>query len=103
MAARIFFAWRMFAAAKAQDDREYNTKKEAKARACSKPLKQLTETQFKSRYRLTKQKFKELCRELRQLTNLRSSQRVSLEHKVCSCDGFGVTVYLPNFLVFIES
>lgn len=47
------------------------------------PLFHLTETQFKHRYRLSKKVFKFLCRELRRLTNLRSSQSVSLEHKVC--------------------
>lgn len=47
------------------------------------PLFHLTETQFKHRYRLSKKVFKFLWRELRRLTNLRSSQSVSLEHKVC--------------------
>lgn len=71
-------------AAKAQDDRDYNARREARARASFKPLEQLTERQFKDRYRLSKRNFKILCKELRRLTNIRSTQRVSLEHKVCT-------------------
>ncbi|XP_069358752.1 putative nuclease HARBI1 [Maniola hyperantus] len=72
----------MFAAAKAQDDRNYTASEEAMARASFNPLLDLTERQFKDRYRLSKKVFKFLCNELRRLTDLRSSQRVSLEHKV---------------------
>lgn len=82
MARRFFFAWRMFEAARIQDSRNLNSQAEARARASFDPVLQLTETQFKDRYRLSKKLFKFLCKELRRWTNLRSSKRVSLEHKV---------------------
>lgn len=83
MTGRFFFGWKMVAAAKAQDERNYNSTVEARARASINPLIDLTERQFIDRYRLSKKLFKTLCKDLRRLTNLRSSQRVSLEHKVC--------------------
>ncbi|XP_063893081.1 putative nuclease HARBI1 [Helicoverpa armigera] len=82
MAGRFFFAWRMFAAAKARDERNKSARIGARARASFNPLVHLTETQFRRRYRLPKNIFKLLCSELKQSTNLRSTQRVSLEHKV---------------------
>lgn len=82
MAGRFFFAWRMFEAARIQDSRNFNSQAEARARAFFDPVLQLTETQFKERYRLSKKLFKFLCKELRRRTNLRPSKRVSLEHKV---------------------
>ncbi|CAB3233994.1 unnamed protein product [Arctia plantaginis] len=91
MTGRRFFAWRMFAAAKAQDDRNFNTSVEARARASFDPLLHLTEKQFRERYRLTKKSFKFLCAELRRTTNLRSTQRMSLEHKVLTALFFFAT------------
>ncbi|CAH2208175.1 jg26288 [Pararge aegeria aegeria] len=91
MAGRYFFAWRMFAAAKAQDDRNYNTSVEASARASFNAFNDLTGRQFRERYRYSKKLFKFLCLELRRLTNLRSSQRVSLEHKVLTALFFFAT------------
>ncbi|CAK1582363.1 unnamed protein product [Parnassius mnemosyne] len=81
----------MFAAAKAQDDRNYNANVERRARASFNPLLHLTGKQFKDRYRISKKVFKFLCKELRSLTNLRSSQRVSLEHKVLTALFFFAT------------
>lgn len=82
MAAKFFFAWSMFAAAEAQDNRDYSAKCNARARASIDPLLDLTERQFRDRYRISKKMFKWLCRELKTSTNLRSSQRVSLQLKV---------------------
>ncbi|CAH2095445.1 unnamed protein product [Euphydryas editha] len=91
MAGRFFFAWRMLAAAQAQDNHNYTATRNARARASFEPLIDLTERQFRARYRLSKKVFKYLCRELRRLTNLRSSQRVSMQHKVLTALFFYAT------------
>lgn len=83
MSGRLFFMWNMLAAAKSRDDRDYNLVINAKARASFEPLLDLNETQFRQRYRISKKLFKQLCNELKTKTNLRSSQRVSIELKVC--------------------
>lgn len=45
-------------------------------------LLELPETEFKNRFRLTKEAFIFLCGELRQHTSLRSTKRISIELKV---------------------
>lgn len=49
MAGRNVFAWQMFAAAEAQDNKEYSARSNAKARRYFDPLLDLTEQQFKDR------------------------------------------------------
>lgn len=82
MASRMYFAWRMFETARAQDERNLTSIGRARARNSSNPLRDLPEAEFKRRYRLPKAAVRFLCRELRQLAGLKSSQRVPLEDKV---------------------
>ncbi|XP_049886672.1 putative nuclease HARBI1 [Pectinophora gossypiella] len=82
MTARHFFAWRLFATTREQDDRYYMANVCARARVSFDPLLDLTDQEFRNRYRFPKKAFKFLCQELKRLTRLRSSQRVSLETKV---------------------
>lgn len=82
MAGRYFFAWRMFESAKKQDERNYMACVRARARTSSDPLTELTEGEFMKRYRLTKKAFKYLCQQLKRVSGLKASQRVSLETKV---------------------
>lgn len=82
MAARSFFAWRMLIEARAQDERDQLRNHRARLRTISNPLYDLPDQEFQRNYRLSKDCFAFLCEELRQLTDLKSSQRVSLETKV---------------------
>ncbi|CAH0716343.1 unnamed protein product, partial [Brenthis ino] len=51
----------------------------------------ISESEFKKRYRLSKEAFKFLCQELRSKTNLRASKRISLELKVLCALSFYAT------------
>ncbi|KAL4702557.1 hypothetical protein ACJJTC_005089 [Scirpophaga incertulas] len=82
MSGRLFFSWRMFAAAGDRDNLIFSINRNARARGKLNPVSDLSGSQFRRRYRLTKEMFKRLCQELKQNTNLRSSQRVSIEIKV---------------------
>lgn len=82
MAARSYVAWKMVANAQAQDERNKLKSMRAKLRTTFDPVADLSETEFKNRYRFTKTVFLFLCDELRKYTNLRSTQRISLETKV---------------------
>ncbi|KAL4719624.1 hypothetical protein ACJJTC_014711 [Scirpophaga incertulas] len=81
MSGRLFFSWRMFAAARDRDNLIFSINRNARARGKLNPVSDLSGSQFRRRYRLTKEMFKRLCQELKQNTNLRSSQRVSIEIK----------------------
>ncbi|KAL4709271.1 hypothetical protein ACJJTC_013331 [Scirpophaga incertulas] len=81
MSGRLFFSWRMVAAARDRDDLIFSINRNARARGKLNPVSDLGGSQFRRRYRLTKEMFKRLCQELKQKTNLRSSQRVSIEIK----------------------
>lgn len=95
MASRIFFAWRMFETARAQEERNLMSSVRAKARKSSNPLRDLPGAEFKRRYRLPKKAVRFLCRELRRLTGLKSSQRVTLEEKVINV--FGINIFDTSF------
>lgn len=62
-------AWNMLTAAQAQDERNFNNNNNIFI-------------EFRNRYRLSKKTYRILCKQLRQLTSLRSTQRVTLEVKV---------------------
>ncbi|XP_022816531.1 uncharacterized protein LOC111349602 [Spodoptera litura] len=81
MAARSYFAWRMMAEA-AEMDRREEERENLLLRRKLLSASLISDTHFVQRYRLTKDAYKFLCEKLRDLTNLRSSQRVSLETKV---------------------
>ncbi|CAG9129813.1 unnamed protein product [Plutella xylostella] len=46
----------------------------------------LSENEFQRQYRLSTNTFRFLCEELREITPLRASTRMTLEHKVCDSD-----------------
>ncbi|KAL0808781.1 hypothetical protein ABMA28_012461 [Loxostege sticticalis] len=64
---------------------------DARARYKYNPLLCLSENEFKRRYRISKRRFNRLCAELKRLTSLRSSRRVSLELKVLTSLSFFAT------------
>lgn len=82
MASRYFFAWRMFARARARDERNNMASVRARTRISTNPQFDITDTEFRRRYRLPKKVFEFLCKELKTLTDLKPSQRVTLETKV---------------------
>lgn len=81
MSSRYFLAWRWTEEQRARKLREI----QARQRESFDPIKDLPESEFRKQYRLSKDAFLFLCEELRQRTNLRSTQRVSLELKVSPC------------------
>ncbi|CAG4972049.1 unnamed protein product [Colias eurytheme] len=54
-------------------------------------LQNLSDTEFKNRFRLSKEAFLFLCRELKEKSSLKSSKRISLEHKVLCALSFYAT------------
>ncbi|CAH2101088.1 unnamed protein product [Euphydryas editha] len=80
---RRFFAWRL--ASKAEEaDRNERRRKALKRRRYLSPTRNISDTHFVQRYRLSKSAFRYLCSVLEENSDLRNSQRVSLEYKVLS-------------------
>ncbi|KAF9811668.1 hypothetical protein SFRURICE_011031 [Spodoptera frugiperda] len=80
---RTYFAYDMLETAALEDDRQEQRKYQSNMRKILKNnFENISDTKFIKLYRLTKEVFKKLCDLLRQHTNLKSSQRVSLESKV---------------------
>lgn len=77
---RNYFARRLLAAA--QDERNELRRMRTEGRELLDSLEDLTENELVNIYRLTKGAAIHLCDELRELTNLRPTQRISLETKV---------------------
>ncbi|RVE45217.1 hypothetical protein evm_010107 [Chilo suppressalis] len=83
MSARSYFAWNMITAATYQDERYDQANFQANIRKrIENPLKHISENNFIKEYRLNNEAFEDLCDLLVYYTDLRSTQRVSLESKV---------------------
>ncbi|KOB64585.1 Uncharacterized protein OBRU01_24000 [Operophtera brumata] len=83
MLARRYLAWRLVVEADEADRRDRERQELVQRRRLNVPSR-ISATHFVQRYRLTKEGFVFLCDTLRENTNLRSSQRISLETKVLS-------------------
>lgn len=86
MASRNFFAWRMLVTAEMQDDRNRLRDQRAVIRSSFDPIIHLTDSEFRNRYRLTKEAVLFLCKELERLTDLKKTQQISIEEKVSLLD-----------------
>lgn len=86
MSARHYLAWNMLAKAAYEDERREQGKFQADMRnlVLKNPLQHISENNFIKEYRLSKEAFEDLCDLLMSYTDLRSTQRVSLESKVKS-------------------
>lgn len=83
MSARRYLAWNMLATATYEDERREQGKFQAGMRTVvGNPLEHLSENNFIKDFRLNKEAFEDLCELLRCHTDLKSTQRVSLESKV---------------------
>lgn len=83
--------------AQAQDERNHLRRQRAAFRASFNPVKDLSDTEFRNRYRLTKEAFEFLCQELANNTNLKSSQQINMQTKVCTYKSFSIFKY--NYLL----
>lgn len=83
---RAHLAWRMVNEAELADARDAQRKYQAGLRAQLDPLRYATDKKFIKLYRLSKRAFQDLCYVLRRHTNLRSTQRVSIETKVSTIE-----------------
>ncbi|KAL0829082.1 hypothetical protein ABMA28_003940 [Loxostege sticticalis] len=91
--ATYYFAWSMIEEERRtqRDSREVTSRVQLRKAF---DFNSLTETEFRCRYRLTKQAFRFLCNELKEKTTLRGSRRISLEHKVlCALSFFATGSY----------
>ncbi|CAH0731891.1 unnamed protein product, partial [Brenthis ino] len=91
MLARRYLAWRLAVEADHDEERQELVKR----RKLNVPSR-ISDTHFVQRYRLTKEGFMFLCETLRENTNLRGSQRISLETKVLSAVLFYAKGGLPE-------
>nr|XP_013189805.1 unnamed protein product [Amyelois transitella] len=82
MAARNFFAWKLLMAAETQDSRNQLRQKRRACRSSFNPLWDISEVEFRNRYRLSKEAFLFLCEELKHLTTLKKTLQISLQEKV---------------------
>lgn len=79
---RNYLGWRMLRDAQLADERYEQRTYAAHMRTKLDPLRYKSDRKFIKLYRLTKESFMHLCDLLGQHTELRSTQRVSLEEKV---------------------
>ncbi|XP_041968773.1 putative nuclease HARBI1 [Aricia agestis] len=83
MSGKAYLAWNMLALASREDERREQGRFQASVRKClGHPLENLSDNNFIKEYRLSKEAFEYLCGLLRAHTDLKSSQRVSLDTKV---------------------
>ncbi|CAH2088853.1 unnamed protein product [Euphydryas editha] len=83
MSARRYLAWNMLDAAARYDERREQGNFQANMREILEdPLEHISDNNFIKEYRLDKEAFEDLCDLLRNHTNLKSTQRVSLKAKV---------------------
>lgn len=78
---RNFLASRLISRAQKLDTRNFMKKQRALFRASFNALEDLSDIEFRNRYRLTKEAFLLLCEELEELTSLKSTQRVLVQIK----------------------
>lgn len=85
MSGRTYLAWNMLNAAELEDQRRVQREFQAKMRMhVGYQPENISEKKFIQLYRLSKQAFVDLCTLLTNVTELKSTQRVTLELKV-SC------------------
>lgn len=72
---RFVFAWKMLLAAQIQDEYNDLRRKRAALRRMCDPF-ELGETELRKRYRLSKGAVLHLCKKLKQVTDLKSTQRL---------------------------
>lgn len=84
MAGRYFFAWKLLVAARSQDERNHLRRHRTASRLSFDPLRDLSDMEFRNRYRLNRAAFLFLCQELERLTNIMKTQQISLQEKVNS-------------------
>ncbi|CAH0718114.1 unnamed protein product, partial [Brenthis ino] len=85
-----YFAWRLAEEARRERRELSGISQRVFFRRTEDPM-DISESEFKKRYRLSKEAFKFLCQELRSKTNLRASKRISLELKVLCVLSFYAT------------